>query len=152
MKAVKIEGVEDCIRLFENAPENIMKISQKAMREASKATAKQIRQGTPKNWRKIIKYKIKNKGGLLSARIGLYGTNKNFEWFKAYWANYGTLKHRDPSHEFQYKVKKNVRKRRNNEGQQAQNFFESAIQDWEATFTEAFETEVAKHENELYNR
>lgn len=48
MKAINIEGVEDCIRMFEKAPENMMKISQKAMREASKATAKQIRQGIPK--------------------------------------------------------------------------------------------------------
>ena len=151
MKAIKIEGVEDCIRMFEKAPENMMKISQKAMREASKATAKQIRQGIPKRWRKIVKYKVKNYDGKLSARVGLYGTNKNFDWFKAYWANYGTLQGRDPSHQFERKIKRNV-KRRNNKGQIAQNFFEASIKNWETTFVNKFESEVTKHEQELYNR
>lgn len=137
--------------MFEKAPENVMKISQKAMREASKATAKQIRQGIPKRWRKIVKYKVKNYDGKLSARVGLYGTNKNFDWFKAYWANYGTLQGRDPSHQFERKIKRNV-KRRNNKGQTAQNFFEASIKDWETTFVNKFESEVMKHEQELYNR
>ena len=151
MKAIKIEGVEDCIRMFDKAPENMMKISQKAMREASKATAKQIRQGIPKRWRKIVKYKVKNYDGKLSARVGLYGTNKNFDWFKAYWANYGTLQGRDPSHQFERKIKRNV-KRRNNKGQTAQNFFETSIKDWETTFVNKFESEIMKYEQELYNR
>lgn len=137
--------------MFEKAPENMMKISQKAMREASKATAKQIRQGIPKRWRKIVKYKVKNYDGKLSARVGLYGTNKNFDWFKAYWANYGTLQGRDPSHQFERKIKRNV-KRRNNKGQIAQNFFEASIKNWETTFVNKFESEVMKHEQELYNR
>ena len=162
MKAIKIVGVEDCIRMFEKAPQNIMKISQKAMKQASKATAKQMRQGIPKRWRKLIKYKVKNTDGKISARIGLYNTHlatgyqpkngKTFDWFKAYWANYGTLKHRDRSHQFQYDIKKNVRRRRNNEGQPAQNFFENAIQEWESVFMNEFEKEVQKHEDEIYNR
>lgn len=151
MKAIKIEGVEDCLRMFEKVPENMMKISQKAMREASKATAKQIRQGIPKRWSKIVKYKVKNNDGKLSARVGLYGTNKNVDWFKAYWANYGTLEGRDPSHQFERKIKRNV-KRRNNKGQPAQRFFEASITDWETTFVDKFESEVMKHEQELYNR
>ena len=151
MKAINIEGVEDCIRMFEKVPENMMKISQKAMREASKATAKQIRQGIPKRWRKIVKYKVKNYDGKLSARVGLYGTNKNFDWFKAYWANYGTLQGRDPNHQFERKIKRNVR-RRNNKGQSAQNFFEASITDWETIFVNKFESEVMRHEQELYNR
>ena len=151
MKAIKIEGVEDCIRMFEKAPENIMKISQKALKEASKVTAKHIRQKVPSRWRKIVKYKVKNYDGKLSARVGLYGTGKNFDWFKAYWANYGTLERRDTSHEFEYKIKRNVT-RRNNKGQKAQNFFEKATEGWENAFVDKFEEVINKHEQELYNR
>lgn len=161
MKAIKIEGVEDCLRMFDKAPENVLKISKKAMREASKATAKHMRQGIPKRWRRMVKYKIMDNNGKVSARIGLYNghqvgghqpaSGKTFDWFKAYWANYGTLENRDPSHDFQYKIKKNA-KRRNNKGQPAQRFFEAAAQQWDAVFVKEFETQVVKHENELYNR
>ena len=162
MKAIKIEGVEDCLRMFDKAPENMLKISKKAMREASKATAKQMRSGIPKRWRKLVKYKIMDNQGKVSARIGLYNdhqtsghqpaSGKIFDWFKVYWANYGTLENRDPGHQFQYKVKKKTSRRRNDKGQPAQNFFEMASKQWEDVFVKKFEQEILKNENELYNR
>lgn len=161
--AIRIEGVEDCLRMFEQVPENMLKISRAAMRAASKETAKKIRKGTPKRFRRLTRYKVgKTAAGNVYARIGLYNGKQISgnqpkkgqipDWFKAYWANYGTLKHRDPSHPFQYKVKPKSRHRRNDVGQRAQNFFEGAIQGWEDVFVEAFSNEIKKQEDELYNR
>ena len=160
---IHIEGVTDCIRMFEKAPENVLKISKKAFREASKATAKQIRQGIPKRWRRLVKYKVMDYDGKVAARIGLYNGHqlsgyqptsgrKPFDWFKAYWANYGTLKNRDPEHQFMFKVKNNVKRRRNATGQKPMRFFEGSIAEWDKTFMTAFENEVMKHEQELYDR
>ena len=101
---VRITGVEDCLRMFEKLPANILKIEVAAMRSASKASAKHIRKGIPKRWRRLVKYKVYGanvrRAGDTYALIGLYnrkevaghqpeGKDPTFDWFKAYWANYG---------------------------------------------------------------
>lgn len=163
---VRITGVEDCLRMFEKLPANILKIEVAAMRSASKASAKHIRKGIPKRWRRLVKYKIYGanvrRDGDTYALIGLYnrkevaghqpeGKDPTFDWFKAYWANYGTLTKRDRSHKFKYPIKKNV-SRRNNKGQPPQNFFETAINGWEDIYIREFENSLKKQEDKLYDR
>lgn len=155
-----IEGLDDCLRFCDKLSENALKMTATAMREASKKTARQIRQKTPQRFRRLVKYKV-FKGqvtGNTNALIGLFNKRqkKNAskeipDWFKAYWKNYGTLKHRDPSHKFDEPIKKNAR-RRNNEGQPAENFFEGAVAGWEGPFIEAFNRSMKEQENKLYDR
>ena len=156
----RIEGLDDCLRFCDKLPENVLRVTTTAMREASKKTARKIRQKTPQRFRRLVKYKV-FKGqvtGNMNALIGLFnrrqkanGSNRIPDWFKAYWKNYGTLKHRDPSHKFDEPIKKNAR-RRNNEGQPAENFFEGAIAGWEGPFMEAFNQSMKDQENKLYDR
>ena len=160
-KAVTISGLDDCLRCFDAAPGNLVKISQTALREASKKTSRQIRQKTPQRFRRLVKYKVFKGGvtGNLNALVGLFnrkqtenGSGKVADWFKAYWQNYGTLTKRDQEHHFQNAVKRNVRNRRNNVGQDAKKFFEQAISGWEEPFVEAFAQSLKEQENKLYDR
>ena len=101
--SVSISGLDDCLRMFDQAPENLLKISRKAMKEGSKKAAASIRKKMPKRWRRIVRYKVdKQYDGRLAAFIGLFqiglaqghqnpGKGEIYDWFKAYWQNYGTL-------------------------------------------------------------
>lgn len=165
-KGVSIEGLDDCLKWIENCPENCMKATRNAMREASKATTKQIRARIPKRWRKMLKYKVsKTSEGKLNAGIGLFNGHQRQghqtsagvdDWFKAYWSNYGTLSHRDPRHRFQNPIKRGstsaAHRRRNNEGQPAQNFFEGATERSTDTFVKAFAESLKKQEKTFYER
>lgn len=153
--AIKITGVDDILKLFDNAPANMENLLKKSMRDAVKVTSRHIRKAIPKRFRRLTKYRVgRLDNGQIYARAGLYGTKKNFDWFKAYWANYGTLKRRDPEHQFEYPIKPKTQgnPRRQSVGQPAQKFFETAIRGWEDTFLDAFEASVNKNGNELYKR
>ena len=56
--SITIEGLDDCIKCLDRAPDNLLKMSRKAMREAAKPTARVIRQQTPKRFRKLVRYKV----------------------------------------------------------------------------------------------
>lgn len=158
----EIQGLDDCLRWMDKAPENCIKVSRAAMRDASRAVSKKMRQRTPKRWRRLVKFAVnKNVDGTLSAWIGLFNghqqqghQNKDAkaidDWFKAYWANYGTLTHRDQSHTFKYGIKN--RKRRNNVGQRPMNFFEAAANGAESEFVDAFSKALAEKERDFYDR
>lgn len=159
----RIEGIDDILNFLDHLPENMFEITNIAMREGSKAVSKHVRKSIPKRYRKLCTYKVrKDYKGDLEAMIGLFhkgqatGTQpkngKTWDWFKWYWANYGTLKHRDPSHEFQYPIKKKTAKRRNNTGQRPELFFEKAIKEWEEIFATAFDDALAKSSDKLYKR
>jgi hypothetical protein len=49
-------------------------------------------------------------------------------------------------------VKPANRRRRNNLGQPAVNFFEGAIQGWDTKFLETFHSSMASQEDKLYDR
>lgn len=158
----EIQGLDDCLRWMDKAPENCIKVSRAAMRDASRAVSKKMRQRTPKRWRRLVKFAVnKNANGTLAAWIGLFNghqqqghQNKDAkaidDWFKAYWANYGTLTHRDQSHTFKYGIKD--RKRRNNVGQRPENFFEAAANGAESEFVDAFSKALAEKERDFYDR
>jgi len=166
-KGITISGLEDCTRMFDQAPENLLKVSKTAARAAGRETAKYIKKGVPARWKKLTKAKVTTTpNGSLNVGIGLFNghqqsghqnkKSKIDDWFKAYWANYGTLQHRDPAHMFQTPVKHNKtaasRRRRNKGGQMHQNFFEGAIAGFEKTFLSAFERSLKEQENKLYER
>lgn len=160
-EAIRIEGVEDCLRMFDRFPEKMLQVEISAMRVAARETARHIRKGIPKRFRKLTKSKVYNKGKNTYAMAGLYnkkeisgeqsGKDPVFDWFKAYWSNYGTLRRRDPSHAFQYKIKPKTagNRRRQSVGQPAQKFFEKAIEGWQDVYVGALENEVKKHEDDL---
>ena len=72
---ITITGLDDCLKFFDNAPENVVKATRNALRDASKVTAKMIRGRFDKRFRKLIRYKVTNKGHL-NAGIGLFNDGK----------------------------------------------------------------------------
>lgn len=157
----RIEGLDDVMRFLDKFPENMYEESKTAMKQASKAVSGHIRKRMPKRYRKLCTYRVKKSwNGQLYASIGLFNKHqatghqpkngKTWDWFKMYWANYGTLKHRDPSHKFQYAIKKKTRKRRNDSGQPAERFFENAIQGWKEVFSREFDNALANSTDKLY--
>ncbi len=161
-KVFKIEGLDDCIKCIDRAPQNVLKMTKKAMREAGKQTARVIRQRTPGQFRRLVGYKV-TKGqisGNTYALVGYFnkGKKKNSndeipDWFKAYWKNYGTLARRDASHHFVTPVKRGrVPGRRNRIGQHAEHFFEAAIDGWDTQFLKAFQESMKAQENTIYEK
>lgn len=165
-QGITISGLDDCLKFFDNAPENLVKATRKSLKDASKTTSKMLRNRIPKRWRNLVKYKVTNKGHL-NAVFGLFNTklaqgHQNPkgapipDWFKAYWLNYGTLSNRDPEHHFQQPVKHRKTaaaiNRRNTTGIRPRNFFEAALPGWEGVFFQEFQKSLKKQENELYAR
>ena len=158
---IHIEGLDDCLRCMDAAPENALKMTSTALREASKKSARAIRQKTPRRFRRLVKYKV-FKGQITNnqnALVGLFnkkqmtnGSSDVADWFKAYWKDYGTLTKRDQQHTFDTPVKRRVPRRRNNVGQPHENFFEAAVAGWEGPFMEAFEQSMAEQQEKLYDR
>ena len=164
---ITIQGLDDCLRFFDQAPENLMKVSRTALRDGAKAVTKVSRQRLPKRWRGLVRYKVlRNYKGNLQVLWGLFNghqrqghqnpKNAIDDWFKAYWLNYGTLDNRDPEHHFQTAVKHRktaaAARRKNTEGIKPRKFFEASISGWEGTFTEAFSASLKKQEDKLYER
>lgn len=165
--AITIQGLDDCLRFFDQAPENLMKVSRTALRDGGKEVSKMARQRLPKRWRRLVRSKVlRSYKGDLQVLWGLFNghqqqghQNKNGaidDWFKAYWLNYGTLANRDPEHQFKTPVKHRktaaASRRRNTEGIKPRKFFEASIQGWEDRFIEAFSASLKKQEDKLYER
>ena len=160
---ITIEGLDEALRWAEKAPENCIKATRAALREASRVESRKLRQRIPKRWRKLVKYAVtKSQEGKLKSYVGMFNGNQveghqdpngkpAFDWFKAYWANYGTLTHRDPNHSFREPIKNNKR-RRNNMGQPRQNFYEVAIGPFVEEFSQAFTQAFAKQQSKLMER
>ena len=157
-----IENIDDCLRCFDQAPENMLKICKTAARKAASATAKNIRRNVPATFKRIVSYSVKQ-GQVTrktNALIGLFnkkskkrGRKEVSDWFKAYWKNYGTSKRRDTSHQFQYAIRHDRdATKRNKEGQYPERFFEQAIKGWENIFVDAFAKSLKEQENKLYDR
>lgn len=161
--AAQIEGLREALAAFDHAPRNMMKVVKTAMRAGANATGKQLKAGVPSRWSDLTKTKVKTDyRGDTYARIGLRSKDRRQDqeqkgkvpdWFKAYYANYGTLENRDPSHRFANPVRRNTsavaRRRRNNRGQKPQRFFERAITGWETTFERAFSASIQKQKDKI---
>ena len=163
-KSIRIDGVEDVLRMFDGAPKELQKAGKKAMASAGRKVATKLKRQIPQRWKKLIKSKAKmSRDGNFYADMGLYNGHeaqghqpngqKGSDWFKAYWADYGTLERRDPNHKFDYPVKSkdsaNGRLRRNDKGQFPTGFFEEACEGWENVFLEEFKGSLKKQGYDL---
>lgn len=159
-KLLTIEGLDEFYRAMDDMPAAAVKITKTALRAAATPVARNLRKATPERWRKLVRSKVisgtTTRGGL-SATVGLWNLHQISEkgdredWFKAYWANYGTLKHRDPQHEFAYPIKPHL-KRRNEEGQPAQNFFEKGSENAANVFLQKFSESFEKNQDKLLKK
>ena len=155
--AVRIEGVSRALSQLDASPKQLEKLVEQSMRNAGKQVVSRARGGIPSKYRRLMKCKIipgrRMMSGNTSAIIGMFkGKNRGDGiplWFKAYWANYGTLSKRDPSHTFVSPVKKATKYRRNNVGQEPQRFFDDAMQGWDRTMAENFQREMQQKKDEL---
>ena len=121
-----VEGADKLTKLFEEMPKEAKKETKKILRKAAKPWAAKIRKAMKHaTWKNLVDYKISDRKGFINLYVGLF-KDPGFEWFKAYWANYGTLERRDPEHNFDRPVRRATDKRRNNLGQFHQNFFDEA--------------------------
>jgi len=159
-----ITGLDDCLKCFDNAPGNMLKLVRKALKEGGKEAAKEIRKVTPRRFKRLVSYKVV-KGTLsgdYSALVGAFnkvksGTSEPDDWFKAYWKNYGTLTKRDRDHKFDYPVKPAhwaaAKRRRNNVGQPHENFYDGAVNGPAQTaFLRKFEDCIKSNEDYLKER
>jgi len=155
--SVRVEGLDDCLKALDRLPQNALRMTEAALKEASQPVAKKIRSGMPAIFRRLIKAKVikaeRRMNGNSTAIIGAFKRKKQSDkevndWFKMYWQNYGTLSHRDPGHEFVFPIKKGKR-RRNNVGQPYQNFFEAAAQGWDQMMYNNFIAALRRRDNEL---
>lgn len=163
---ITITGLDDCLKLFDNAPENVVKAARKAMATASRKAATNVRRRIPKRFSSLVRSRVTNKGKINSV-FGLFnghqsnGRQANPErpiddWFKAYWQNYGTLEGRDPTHHFDRPVNHAgtaaAKRRRGRRGIQHRNWFEYAIDGWRSTFVANFREAFKAQQKQLYER
>ena len=135
---VRIEGVSECLKMFDDAPEELMKACKKAIRKACSDEVRNLKKAVPEA-RDLAKSSVKSlRSGNIYGVFGMFvdkvlGKDGRIgeRWFHQYWKNYGTLQGRDPSHRFDQPVKHGstaaVKRRRNNVGEIHQNFYENAI-------------------------
>ncbi len=158
---LKVEGLDECLRMFD--ADRILKAEKASMRKAAAAVSKSMRKGLPKRFKRLVKYKLhEDRNGNSYVLIGMYNRKEVsgnqpdngdpvFDWFKAYWANYGTLSKRDPNHTFKYKIKPKTKgnPRRQDVGQPAQNFFERALAGWQDVYLKTLDQEMKNNEKKL---
>lgn len=154
-----ITGLDDALRCFDQAPSNLLKVVKTAMKDGGRQAAKEIRKAMPRRFKRLVSCKVVKGAvsGDWSALVGAFnkvknGTNEPDDWFKAYWKNYGTLTHRDQAHKFDYPIKRLGRKRRNEVGQQHENFYDGAIGPAQDAFFRAFQDSVKRQEDKLKER
>jgi len=143
---VRIEGLDDVMRMYKEAPEELLKDAKDASRTAAKEAAKDLRAKMPKEYRTLVTSTVRIlSDGTLSTHIGMFQKKKiPGLWDKAYWSNYGTIERRDPSHEFRRPVQKSVPKRRNNRGQPHLNFYDGPASGTADKFLAAFKEHLRK--------
>lgn len=160
---VKIEGIREADSALAALPDAALKLIKKSMQEAAKPVARSIRAAVEiPHWRKLVKSKVavgRTAWEGTQASVGMFNNGKvtnsskkadRADWFKAYWANYGTLSRRDPSHPFKNAVKS--RTRHQSVGQPAQNFFERGSDGQEQVFLRQFQDYFTAHQEELVRK
>lgn len=157
---LEVKGIKDCYRKLDDMPEAALKLIKKSMQEASKPVTRNMRNAIDiPHWRKLVKSKVavgRTAWEGTQAAVGMFNNGKvtnsvkkadRPDWFKAYWANYGTLSRRDPQHPFKTPIKS--KKRHQDVGQPKQNFFERGSEGQEQIFVKHFEDYFTSHQDEL---
>lgn len=156
----KLEGVSQCMKAFDKAPENLLKLVKKASQSASRKANKHMQNALDPRWRGLCTYKVTNKKGNIVSTIGLFdkgdatghqpkeGADPVMDWFKAYWNNYGTLGGRDPNHKFREPVKKRQTST-NKSGLAHKNFFENAMAGCDEVYEKEFLSFIEKNKDKI---
>lgn len=133
MKPV-VEGADRITEMFAKMPAEMKQEMKKQMRSSSRPWLTRMKASVPyAQWKQLAKINVKQlrKSGLVSCMVGFFGSksdsDKQFEWMKLYWDNYGTLRRRDPQHNFEQPIKRN-KKRRNEVGQPHNNYFDKVVE------------------------
>lgn len=172
----KIEGTYEFTQFLKRYPLECNKIILKALRASGRPLADAIRRGVPvdKNghridrWKKMVGVKAKQskESGRLYMTAGYRDNGKTSEhenekqkagkkkyaireWTKAYWMNNGTLRRRDPSHEFRFGIRARSKNNRNQEGQPHKNFYEKSVEGMEPKVKQAFIRSIEKQHEQL---
>jgi hypothetical protein len=149
-----IKGIEEAHRILDRAPMRATRIINKSLYAAAQVVIPDLKSAAPfPAAKELVAHRIKKTPNGRALIVGFFGAmegEKKFDWFKAYWANYGTLTRRDPNHSFDYPIKRLRQKRRNEVGQPAQNFFENALRGKESEVISTFEKTIEKNLDELY--
>lgn len=146
--SASVQGEAELMRKLDRFPVEAKKAMDASLRAGGKAAAEVQKGLGPARWARLVKSRLHTDATDSSyVAVGYQNVDKGkkmdkvSDWFKAYWANYGTLRHRDPQHHFDRKIRTNVRTRRNNEGQPAQHFFKPGDARVQRTFLETVEKE-----------
>lgn len=159
----RIEGTRDYTQFLKRYPLECNKIVLKALRESARPVGIAIRRKAPiEKWRRLVKVKASQskESGRLYVTAGYsgkkrsggkdkYGNDPNWEWYKAFWKNNGTLRRRDSNHEFVYPIRSRSQHNRNQEGIRARNFYEQAVEGMEPKVERAFIRSIDKQHEKL---
>ena len=154
-----ITGLDDCLKCCDRAPDNLLKLVKRALKEGGKEAAKEIRKAMPRRFKRLVGSKVV-KGTLSGDTYALVGafnkgakdSKERSDWYKAYWKNYGTLTRRDKSHKFDEPIKKLDHKRRNEVGQPNENFYDPAVQPAQKAFIRKFEDYIKTNQDYVKER
>lgn len=153
----KIEGTYEYTQFLLRYPLECNKIILKALRTSGRPLAAAIRRKAPiGKWRKLVKVKAgkSKKSERLYMTAGYSGKKRpaktkytddpNWEWYKAYWKNNGTLRRRDTGHDFIYPIRQRSQRNRNQQGITPRNFYEEAVNGQEQKVERAFVRSIEK--------
>ena len=132
----EVRGVPATVHRMQRMQQDIMKVTRKTMRSAAKPWLAKAKAALPVDeWRVSIVARIRvqklHKSDYLLLRAGFPATLREWggapdDFYKFYWQNYGTLKGRDPGHNFQRAPGRN-NKNKNRSGIPHNNYFERAM-------------------------
>lgn len=151
-----ITGYNEAMALLDEYPNKINTAVKSAMRKSVAPVIRDIKAQAPHSeWKKVVRYKFL-KGVFPDMLFGLYnsqGLPKKGEipiWFKAYWANYGTLIRRFKGHTFVNPIKNISRNKKG--GISFRLFFEKGISGKEGTMMTTFENALIAEAEKIANK
>jgi len=152
---VKLEGIEESLKILEAYPNKINSVVKKALKNAVDPTINEMKSFAHPKFRKIVKYKFM-KGRNPAIKFGFFGTKGETSegenvptWFKAYWKNYGTLDRRFAGHKFERERK--LKTKNWTGGVKPVLFFERSVVGKEATIYQRFQQNLALETEKLEN-
>ena len=151
----KVDGLDQVLEWAKSRPLKMLKVTSRATQVGAARVVRTMYPHIDERWRRLVHFKVTTgQYRNIYCKIGFFNRHEKSvssdidDWFKAYWANYGTLTRRDPNHKFQYSVKPAhyaaAKRRRNNVGQPHQNFYDRAIQGYDTVFFNAFAADLAR--------
>lgn len=151
MIRAELEGADQVQRAFDMFPDQMIKELRRSITRHLRALTSRIKSQAPKpEWASFVTQKVSNKSGRVSGVVGYFGDRaQGWEWYKAYWLNYGTLAGRDPAHEFKRPRRNRQTKQKN--GIPYQHFFEKSIDGQDGIVMSQVEKDLENFVNKMNN-